>query len=613
MKIALLYPPPWKIAGPDEPAYPPGEGAPMEFVEGDLDADFFQTPYGLLTLGSEAIDAGHQVKVINLSSYRWVEVLDVIARLDAEVFGMSCWTANRRGVFFAAEAIRKAHPRAKILVGGPHATPFAKQILERVPEIDLVTRGESEATFLEALSRIEQDEPLTGIAGTAYRWEGEVHFGPKRESLRKLDDLTPPQDYFATHILMTSRGCPWQCTFCGAETTWGRGFRGHSVPYVVDAIEKALGRLPVRMIQIKDDTFTANKKRALEICREIRRRDLQFLWSCDTRVDVLDPELLLEMRRAGCQRLSLGVESGSDTILENIDKKITADEIIAAANMAKSVGIQVRFFMMLGNRGETVETFEETLRFLDKALPHQYVFSCLSVYPGTRDFDAAVEAGWISPEVFFEQDFQEFKTPFDADEATTKVLSAWFKQNRGVRQHYQEDVTSALAILQRVGEHHAAHIDVAGAYFRAGELDRCDRHARRALELGYPAPGLALNYLAVTAFLRGDIKGMQDLFLRAAKTDPQHNVLVQNVERARAWFKERGPETGAMLQLSARHDFQLLERTLQPTLPGPLARDFDDWDAAQAAVPRHLPTSGEVTPERYGKQAFPERRLKVLT
>src|SRR5690606_647850 len=218
----------------------------------------------------------------------------------------------------------------------------------------------------------------------------------KRRALQKLDDLTSPQDYFATHILMTSRGCPWQCTFCGAETTWGRGFRGHSVPYVVDAIEQALSRLPVRMIQIKDDTFTANKKRALEICAEIKRRNINFLWSCDTRVDVLDAELLLAMRRAGCQRLSLGVESGSDVILKNIDKKIDAKEIIEATNLAKSVGIQVRYFMMLGNRGETKETFQETLRFLDRALPHQYVFSCLSVYPGTRDFYAAVEAGWLS-------------------------------------------------------------------------------------------------------------------------------------------------------------------------------------------------------------------------
>lgn len=613
MRIALIYPPPWKIAGPDETAYASGEGVPAEYRDGDLDADFFQVPYGLLTLAAEAIEAGHQVKVLNLAAYRWSEVLEIVAQLDAELFGMSCWTANRRGVLFTAEAIKEAHPNSHIVVGGPHATPFATRLLDRCAALDTVTLGESEATFLELISRLEQGEPTSGIPGSAYRAEGKAHLAPKRPSLRKLDQLTPPQQYFPTHIMMTSRGCPWQCTFCGAETTWGRGFRGHSVPYVVDALELALSKLSVPMIQIKDDTFTANKKRALEICREIERRGVQFLWSCDTRVDVLDPELLLAMRRAGCQRLSLGVESGSDQILSNIDKKITADEIVAASQMAKDVGIQVRFFMMLGNRGETVDTFQETLAFLDRAQPHQYVFSCLSVYPGTRDFDSAVEQGWLSHEVFFQEDFQEFKTPFDADESTTQVLDEWFRQHRGVQSHYLEDVGTAEAILERVGPHHAAYLDLAGACFRARDWDNAEKHAKRALELGYPAPGLALNYLAVIAFARGDIQAMQNYFMTAAKADPQHHVLIQNVEKVRAWFRQGGPEKGMPLDLQARHDFQLLERTLQPTLPGPLPEDWSDWNAAPRAVPSGLPRSEDVTPERYGKQGFPSRRLKVLS
>lgn len=612
MRIALLYPPPWKIAGPDEAPYPKGEGLPEDYVDGDLDADFFQTPYGLFTLASEAIDAGHQVKVLNLSAFAWSEMLHVVAELDADVFGMSCWTANRRGVLFTADAIRAAHPNAHIVIGGPHATPFAVPILERCASIDTVALGESEATFLELLRRIEAGEPTTEIPGSAYRKQDEVHLAPSRPALKQLDELTSPQYYFPTHILMTSRGCPWQCTFCGAETTWGRGFRGHSVPYVVDSIEHALSKLPVKMIQIKDDTFTANKKRALAICQEIRRRKLNFLWSCDTRVDVLDAELLLEMRRAGCQRLSLGVESGSDEILNNIDKKITADEIVSATNLAKAVGIQVRYFMMLGNRGETRETFAATLRFLDQALPHQYVFSCLSVYPGTRDFQDAVRNGWLDPNIFFESDFQEYKTPFDADEETTQVLSDWFVEHRGVRQHYLEDVAAARAILDKVGDHHAAWVDLGGAHFRAFEFDEAARCMHRALELGYPVPGLALNYLAVIAYRQGDIQGMQKHFMTAAKTDPQHHVLIENVEKARAWFKERGYERGVPLELHARHDFQLLERTLQPTLPGPLPADFADFSAAPRPVPRDLPGSHEVTQERYGKQGFGARRLKVL-
>ena len=240
-----------------------------------------------------------------------------------------------------------------------------------------------------------------GIHGTLYRSETGVQAAPGRGSIHDLDTLASPHEYFDTHIVMTSRGCPWQCTFCGAETTWGRGFRGQSVPYVLDALEKAVSRLSVKMVQIKDDTFTTNKKRVLELCQGIRERKLQFLWSCDTRVDVLNDELLREMRLAGCQRLSLGVETGSPTILDKINKRITIQKIEDAAAMAKRVGIQVRFYMMLGNRGETAETFQETLDFLTRVKPHQYIFSCLTIYPGTEDFQQAERERWLDREVYF--------------------------------------------------------------------------------------------------------------------------------------------------------------------------------------------------------------------
>lgn len=579
MRIALIYPPPWKIPVPGEAPLANGEGPPAEYREGDLDSDFFQTPYGLFTLGAQAIRAGHQVKVLNLSGFAWKRVEEVLAALEADLYGMSCWTANRRGVGYVARLLKSLRPNAPVIVGGPHATPLAREMIACHREIDLVSRGESEETFAEILERVQKREPLEGIAGTAYRKGGLPVLGAERANITQLDGLESPHEHFATHIVMTSRGCPWQCTFCGAETSWGRGFRGQSIPYVLDSLGAALERLPVRMIQIKDDTFTANKKRALEISRGIRERKLNFLWSCDTRVDVLTEELLREMRLAGCQRLSLGVESGSQRILDAIHKKITVDEIVEAAEMAKAVGIRVRFYMMLGNRGETAESFRESLAFLERARPHEYIFSCLSIYPGTLDFADAEKAGWLDRKVYFEGDFQELKTPFDASPEDAKLMSDWFAKNKGLRVGHRPSVAELEAVLGRLGDHHAAHMDLAGALYDAGRLDEAERHVSRALELSYPCPGLALNYLACIAYRRGDVPGMQDAFLKAAKTDPQHAVLIQNVQRARAWFKEHGPERNLPLELDARHDFILLEQNHQPTLPGPLADDFATWPA----------------------------------
>ncbi len=568
MRIALLYPPPWKIPMPGQVPDPGGEGPPTEYAEGDLDADFYQTPYGLFALGAQALRAGHEVKVINLSAFAWPRVEEVLGALDADVYGMSCWTANRRGVGLVARELKRLRPGAHVVVGGPHATPLAREMLAHHPAIDTVSIGESETTFLELVDRIARGEPTAGVAGTAYRVDGKIELGPEREAIEDLDSLASPHDWFDTHIVMTSRGCAWRCTFCGAEASWGRGYRGHSVPYVLDALERAVARLPVKMVQIKDDTFTTNRKRVLELCRGIRQRGLRFTWSCDTRVDVLGDELLREMRLAGCERLSLGVESGSQAILDAIDKKITPDEILGSTELAKRYGIKVRYYMMVGNRGETRATFEETLRFLERAKPHQYIFAALSVYPGTRDYELAREAGWLDAEFYFERDFQELKTTFDASDQDTALLRDWFDRNKGLHEPYRESADECRSILARLGDHPPAHMDLATACFREGQLDEAERYARRALELGYPLPGLALNTIACVAARRGDLEAMRAALGEATRRDPQHWVLQRNVERVRA---------GRLDELEVRSEFQLLERPAQPTLPGPLPDDFAAW------------------------------------
>lgn len=588
MRVALIYPPPWKI--PSSGSSPdPIDGPPEGFQPTDLDPDFHQIPYGLLSLGAQAIRAGHAVKLLNLSSYPWSDTEAVLDKLDAQVFGLSCWTANRRGVQLVTDYLRKRYPNAHIVVGGPHATPLAEEVLQHYTAIDTVCSGESELSFLELLERLAEGRDTKGVAGTYFRNGSEIVKGPPRPNVNDLDTLASPHDYFDTHIVMTSRGCPWQCTFCGAETTWGRGFRGQSIGYVLDSLERALERLPVKMLQIKDDTFTANKKRALDICKGIRERKMNFMWSCDTRVDVLTEDLIREMRLAGCQRLSLGVESGSPTILKAINKKITAEKIEHAAHLAKSYGIAVRFYMMLGNRGETSETFYETLDFLERVKPHTYLFSCLSIYPGTVDFHDAEAAGKVKRDWYFTERFQELKVPYDANPEDAALMNEWFQHNRGVRHGYTESIEDCQAILGRLGDHHAAHIDLAAAYYRAEIYDQATIHFNRALELGYPLPGLAHNYLACISATRFDLKQVQEQLRLALRNDPYHYVVARNAETLRRWFVDGGPVKGLPLKLEATHEFALFERTIQPTLPGAFGDDFFVWPESSAKPTRTTP------------------------
>jgi anaerobic magnesium-protoporphyrin IX monomethyl ester cyclase len=605
MRIALLYPPPWKISPSGEPPFTE-DGPPAEYVDGDLDGDFFQTPYGLFALGAQAMRAGHQVKVFNLSAFSWTKVQEILRGLKADLYGLSCWTANRRGVALVAEEIKRLYPAAPVVVGGPHATPLAREMLAHHPAIDGVCIGESELTFLDLIGRMERGEGLGAIPGMAYRDGQAIAIAPDRPAMEELDQLASVHDYFDTHIVMTSRGCAWRCTFCGAEASWGRGYRAQSVPYVLDALERAVARAPVKMLQLKDDTFTTNRKRVIALCKGIRERKLGFLWSCDTRVDVLGDELLREMRLAGCERLSLGVESGSQKILDAIDKKITPDEIIESSALAKKYGIKVRYYMMVGNRGETRETIEETLRFLERAKPHQYIFACLSVYPGTRDYDEAVKAGWLDGEFYFERDFQELKTTFDASEEDTRFMRDWFVANKGLRESFRDGVGECEAVLERLGDYNAAHMDLGGAYLRAGRLEEAERHVKKALELEYPAPGLALNALACIAARRGDERRMSDLLSEAMKRDPQHWVLARNVQAAREWAAQRANAIGAsasLPELIADHEFRLFERPTQPTLPGPLPDDFAVWYPVQPPPQRPVGSG----------RAGDLRKLRVVT
>lgn len=576
MRLLLLYPPPWKIAASDAERVAAGEGPPRGFRDSDIDADFLQMPYGLLSLAAQAIEAGHQVKVLNLSSAPWGVVEGVVRRVEADLYGLTCHTPNRRGVAMTAAAIRRHQPRAHVVVGGPHPSAMPLEMLEHHREIDSVVIGEGEATFLELCDRVASGRSLVGLAGAAYRVKGRAQRGPDRARLAQLDSLVPPQRHFETHLLLTARGCPGRCSFCAKAVVWGHLYRTHSVEYVLDTMAEALARLPVRMLLIKDDTFTADRRRGLAICEGIRRRKLDFLWSCDTRADAVDDELLRAMRLAGCQRLSMGVESGSAEVLNNIGKSVTPEIILSSTAAAKRYGLQVRYYMMLGNRGETAATFQQSLELIAAGRPHQALFACLSIYPGTRDFHDLEQAGVLDREEYFADDFLELKTPYDASEEDTAVMSEWFEKNAGLRELYVESVADARAILERLGSHHAAHLDLAAAHLRAGSLDRAEHHARRALELDFPAPGLVHNLLACVAAAREDWT-RADEELRTADADPQHPVVAQNAAVMRSWRARGGPASGAAPELSARCDFQLLEPPAQPMLPGPLPDDLTYW------------------------------------
>jgi anaerobic magnesium-protoporphyrin IX monomethyl ester cyclase len=571
MRLVLLYPPPGKLSLPEE-TQGLRQGVPKNYLDRLIkDGDFLTAPYGILSLAAQAMRAGHDVFLFNLSNFPWPEVEELIRHIEADLFALSCHASNRSGVDLTAKLIRAVYPNAHIVCGGPFVSSLPAETLTYYREIDTVVIGEGEATFLELIQRLEAGQSTAGLSGTAWRNGEGVYLGPPRKRIEELDSLASPLDYFPARVLVTSRGCPGECTFCGSKGMWGRKVTFHSANYVLNMLEKAVRQHGQQYIAFKDDTFTANRARALMICQGILERRLNLFWSCDTRVDRLDEELLYWMRAAGCQRISFGVESGSPAILRNIKKHISTQQILEATRLAQKYGFWVRYYLITGHRGESPETLRETRDLIEQAKPNELVTSGLSIYPGTEEFELLQAAG-VSPEIFF----RENELSIDKALGTTRApeLESDLSQDKIILQdvpNYADySVEDLLKILERLPDNAAAHMDLAGAYCRIGAYAKAGEQVQLALKQGYPCLGLAFNYLACIAAGKQDYAAVIAHLSNANRIFP-HAVVTQNLMLFHAWFKEGDTMNAGPLALIAHsNSFEKIAIHQQPEKPGPI-------------------------------------------
>lgn len=550
-KTVLIYP-------------PPGDNltnADAEAVSGDIQ----NIPYGLLSLSAVARHQGYDVEVLNLFTFPWAEISDMIKDRKADLYGISCFTSNRRGAVFMADLIRRHHPKSCIITGGPHATALPKEMLENCSAIDLVVTGEAEDTLLEIIAKLEQAERPTGIPGTFWRHRGKPVAGGIRKPVEKLDDLPNIFRYFNEYILITARGCPWDCTFCGSALMWGRQVRRHSAEAAAGMLETMVNRNGQKTVAIKDETFTHDKGYVRQFCNTILKRGLNFVWSCDTRADSLDEEILYWMRKAGCLRISIGVESAAQNILKNLNKKTEIETVKQATRLAKQFGFQIRFYMIVGSRGETLQTLQESLDFIEEVKPSQVVFNPFTVFPGTKEFDIAESKGLIRKEDFFTGDFPVW-IPVAADESRRDIYN-WICRHAGLHRVWDYTVSMLEETVNIFPDLPPVYVELAGAHYREGDRDKTEFFIEKALSMGYPLPGICYNYLACVAADRADYPKAVEYLLHAKKQG-YHRVVENNLDTAKKWAMKIKQGINLPLELEADCGFEVTRPRQQPMTPG---------------------------------------------
>ena len=350
---------------------------------------------------------GHQVFVVDglLSSQR--EIMEKIKGEKADLVGISSvsWNWSRAKNF--ARLLRSEYPRLKLAVGGAHVNSEQGKVLEECPCFDYAFYGDSEESFCKVVSVLSLGRKPGLIDGFAYRDGNKIAASqekavikdintmlfPDRETLG-FDNYRPsPLSYrqLPATAMFGSRGCPYICTFCHTE----KYVRIRNAENLIAEIEQLQEKYGIKEILFFDDTFSVDKKRIFEFCNLILKKGIRVSWCASVRADTITPQMLGLMKKAGCWRLLLGIESGSQRILDLMKKRITLPQMEHAVNIINAAGIQSLGMFMFGFPTETYEEGLETIRFMKKLRLDYASVNNLTPFPGTQVYkEVADEPGF---------------------------------------------------------------------------------------------------------------------------------------------------------------------------------------------------------------------------
>jgi anaerobic magnesium-protoporphyrin IX monomethyl ester cyclase len=361
-----------------------------------LDIENPYPPLGIAYISAVLEQEGYVVRIFDFSLHPEKSVdekINEVIEFKPDVIGITCMTNTYANALEIARRVKKSRD-IPIIFGGPHATVLPEETLDN-GEVDYVVTGEGEHTTLKLIK--SSREGLEDIPGIGYREDGNIHVNPPGPYIQNLDGLPYP----ARHLLdleaytlsapdggkmasvMSSRGCPYGCTYCFKDL-FGRRYRARSPEDIVEEILELKNKFGYNYIYFIDDLFTYDAGRVGKICSLIKEKNLEISWQCLARVDRVDYNLLKTMKEAGCFKIHFGIESGNPKILKRIRKAINLDQVREAVENCRKVGIKTKGYFMLGLPGDTEETMRETIKFAYDLRLDEWMFSVTTPFPGTE-------------------------------------------------------------------------------------------------------------------------------------------------------------------------------------------------------------------------------------
>lgn len=370
--------------------------------------------------------------------------------IQSRIVGISITIAHLSDSLKVTKIIKNNSPDTIVILGGPGVN-LAEPQKFLSNGVDFIVRGEAEKTLPLLLEKIEKGLSLKEVPNLIYKKNERIISTKRAAPPVNLDKLPFPdreifdlETYFEIGKksfgikslgMITSRGCPHQCIFCDRNTS-GYKFRARSPKNVVDELELLEQKYSLDKVFIQDDAFVRDRKRVLEICKEIRDRDLNIKWNALTRVDEVDEKMLWEMQKAGCEYLHFGVESGSERILYYLKKGFNVSQIIKAFDLCHEIGIKPGASLIVGIPGEKKEDINATIKLIRRIKPHYLGFSYLTPFPNTPLYNQTKQ--WISIKDFTDMDKIEgsvYQYPFEInpDVAYAQIYGAFREIRREER------------------------------------------------------------------------------------------------------------------------------------------------------------------------------------